>query len=89
MVATKFIHNPDIAWLMVVFAASFPIWSLSGTSQAILASFERFRWVALLQVLDQVIGSVLVIGLLLGGYGVAGAVMGSPAWVNDPACAAA
>jgi O-antigen/teichoic acid export membrane protein len=65
-----------VAALMIVFAASFPVWSLSGTSQAILTSFERFRWVALLQVLDQIIGSVLVIGLLLGGFGVAGAVLG-------------
>ena len=76
-VAANFFHNPDIAWMMIVFAASLPIWSLSGTSQAILASFERFRWVALLQVLDQVIGSCLVIGLLLGGFGVAGAVLGA------------
>jgi len=76
-VAAEFFHTPEIAWLMIVFAASFPIWSLYGTSQAILTSFERFRWVALLQVLDQVIGSVLVIGLLLGGFGVAGAVLGA------------
>ncbi|MGE5215446.1 MAG: lipopolysaccharide biosynthesis protein [Chloroflexota bacterium] len=76
-VAPEFFHEPNRAWLMVAFAVSFPIWSLSGTSHAILMSFERFRWVALLQVLDQVIGSVLVIGLLLGGFGVAGAVLGA------------
>ena len=76
-VAAKFFHNPDIAWMMIGFAASLPVWSLSGTSQAILSSFERFSWVALLQVLDQVIGSCLVIGLLLGGFGVAGAVLGA------------
>jgi O-antigen/teichoic acid export membrane protein len=76
-VAAGFFHTPDLAWLMIAFAASFPLWSLSGTSQAILSSFERFRWVALLQVLDQVIGSVLVIGLLLAGFGVTGAVVGA------------
>ena len=76
-VAAEFFKSPEIARLMIVFAASFPIWSLSGTSQAILTSFERFRWVALLQVLDQVISSALVIGLLLGGFGVAGAVVGA------------
>ena len=76
-VAANFFHTPEIAWLMIAFAASFPIWSLAGTSYAILSSFERFRWVALLQLLDQVIGSVLVIGLLLGGFGVTGAVLGA------------
>jgi O-antigen/teichoic acid export membrane protein len=76
-IAAEFFHRPDISWMMVVFAASFPIWSLYGTSQAILTSFERFHWVALLQFLDQLIGSLLVIGLLLGGFGVAGAVMGA------------
>ena len=76
-VAPEFFHDPKLVWMMIAFAASFPIWSLAGTSHAILTSFERFRWVALLQVLDQVIGSVLVIGLLLGGFGVAGAVLGA------------
>ena len=76
-VAPNFFNDPDRAWMMIAFAASFPIWSLSGTSHAILMSFERFRWVALMQILDQVIGSVLVIGLLLGGFGVAGAVLGA------------
>lgn len=76
-VAAEFFHAPEITGLMIFFAASFPFWSLSGTSHAILTSLERFRWVALLQVLDQVIGSVLVIGLLLGGFGVAGAVLGA------------
>ncbi len=76
-VAEQFFNRADIAWLMIAFASSFPIWSLCGTSQAVLTSFERFHWVALLQVLDQLIGSLLVIGLLLAGYGVAGAVLGA------------
>jgi O-antigen/teichoic acid export membrane protein len=76
-VAAEFFRRPDIAWLMIAFTASFPIWSLAGTSQAILTSLERFHWVALLQVLDQLIGSLLVIGLLLRGFGVAGAVLGA------------
>src|SRR5262245_44578681 len=76
-VAREFFHAPEITWLIIAYAACFPIWSLLGTSQALLTAFERFRWVGLLQVLDHVIGSLLVIALLLGGYGVAGVVLGS------------
>jgi O-antigen/teichoic acid export membrane protein len=78
-VAEHFFYAPGAAWLMVAFAAAFPIWSLHGTSGAILTSFQRFRWVAGLQILDQAISSVLVIGLLVAGFGVTGAVLGTAA----------
>ena len=35
-VAEHFFYAPGAAWLMVAFAAAFPIWSLHGTSGAIL-----------------------------------------------------
>lgn len=78
-VSEKFFHAPAQAWLMVAFAAALPIWSLHGTSVAILTSFQRFRWVAVLQIFDQAIGSVFVIGLLVAGFGVPGAVLGAAA----------
>ena len=78
-VAEHFFHAPETAWLMVAFAAAFPIWSLHGTSGAILTSFQRFRWVAAMQIFDQAIGSILVIGLLVAGFGVTGAVLGAAA----------
>src|SRR5262245_16921025 len=78
-VAGHFFHAPGTAWLMVAFAAAFPIWSFHGTSGAILTAFQRFRWVAAMQIFDQAIGSILVVGLLLAGYGIPGAVLGAAA----------
>jgi len=78
-VAESFFSLPAAAPLMIAFAASFPLWSLYGTSSAILISFQRFRWIGALQILDQVIGAILVIGLLLAGFGVRGAVLGTAA----------
>ena len=78
-VAENIFSLPQAAPLMIAFAASFPLWSLHGTSSAILISFQKFRWMGVLQILDQVIGAVLVIGLLLAGFGVRGVVLGTAA----------
>jgi O-antigen/teichoic acid export membrane protein len=78
-VSATFFHAPQAALLMVAFAAAFPVWCLYGTSSAILVSFEKFGWVAALQILDQGLGAGLVIGLIAAGFGVPGAVLGAAA----------
>jgi O-antigen/teichoic acid export membrane protein len=78
-VAREFFNMPDVAWLMTAYAACFPLWSLFGTSNAILTSCQRFSWLAALQILNEGIRSILVIGLVLGGFGVPGMVLGAAA----------
>jgi len=51
-VAESFFSLPEAAPLMIAFAACFPLWSLYGTCSAILISFQRFRWIGALQILD-------------------------------------
>jgi O-antigen/teichoic acid export membrane protein len=63
-------------WLLL-FAASFPLAALGGTSWAILASLRRFRFLAVLQVGARVITLVLVLLLLLSGLGRVGLIVGT------------
>ncbi len=76
-VAAAVYGMPKLYWLMIAFAASFPFYSLTGTSTAILSSWQRFRALALFQIVDPVITLVLVLGLLLAGFGLAGLIIGT------------
>ena len=69
--------TPGISWLMMAYAASFPLFSLNGTSWAILSSCQRFRWLATLQILDKGITLLLVVSLLWFGYGISGVIVGT------------
>ncbi len=51
-VASSIYNMPQLSWLMVGYAASFPFYSLTGTSLAILSSWQRFRWLAVFQVIE-------------------------------------
>jgi len=75
-VSHHFYRKPELLWLMVVYSASFPLFALSGVSWAVLSSWERFRLLAVLDVLHPFIKLCLVTGLLLAGLRVAGAVVG-------------
>lgn len=75
-VASHFYRRPDLAWLMVAYAASFPLFSLTGGSWAVLSSWERWQLLAVLEVLHPLMKLCLVTGLILLGWGVAGAVIG-------------
>jgi len=68
---------PETAWLAIAYAASFPLLSLRKTSAAILASWRRFRWLAGFQILNQATTLIVVLGLLLAGFGVPGMVLGT------------
>jgi len=74
-VSQNFYRQPHLAWLMVVYAGSFPFFALTGTSWAVLSSWERFQWLAVLEVLHPFIKLCLVVGFLLLGFGIAGAVI--------------
>jgi O-antigen/teichoic acid export membrane protein len=68
-------HMPDTAWLMVIYAASFPFLSFVGTSRGILCSWQRFHCMAVLQVIEPVLTFVLVIAGLYAGFGVPGMII--------------
>jgi O-antigen/teichoic acid export membrane protein len=66
---------PGLAWLMIVYAGSFPLASLAGTSLAILNSHQEFRGLALATLLQPLLNLAGVVGLLSLGFGVAGMVV--------------
>jgi O-antigen/teichoic acid export membrane protein len=74
-VARSFYGLPQLTWPMMVFAASFPLGSLRGTSQAILSVFSRFRLLAGFQLVDPGLTLILAAVLLLSGFGVAGVII--------------
>ncbi|MDI6854146.1 MAG: oligosaccharide flippase family protein [Deltaproteobacteria bacterium] len=74
-VAQSFYNLPRSAWLMSLFAASFPPASLRGTSQAVLSVYSRFRLLAGFQLLDPGLTLFLVAVFLLSGFGVAGVIV--------------
>lgn len=76
-VVGRFAGPPEAAALIIILAASLPLWTLAGTSIAVLSAMEQFRWVAAFQVLQRAIPSLLIVGLLLGGAGIRGAVLGT------------
>ena len=78
-ISQAFFHMPGNAWLMIVYAASFLFSSLVGTSRAILTSRRRFRYLAAVYILNEGMTFAFVTGLLLGGFGVAGMVIGAAA----------
>lgn len=75
-VASHFYGRSDLTWLMVAYAASFPLFSLTGGSWAILSSWERWQLLAILEVLHPLTKLCLVTGFILLGWGIAGAVVG-------------
>ena len=74
-VARSVYSLPQVSWLMMVYAASFPFFSLTGTSWAILSSWQKFRWLAMLSILGKLITLALVLGFLLTGFGAPGLIM--------------
>jgi O-antigen/teichoic acid export membrane protein len=73
----RIVHTPGVAWLMILFAASFLPRSLASTSRAVLTTLGRFSLLACVESLSVVLRVTLVLTLVLVGYGVAGVVLGS------------
>jgi O-antigen/teichoic acid export membrane protein len=72
----RYIYNiPDTFWLTIVYGASFPFFSLIGTSQAILTSWEYFHWLSIFQILEKIITFFLILGFLSSGFGASGMII--------------
>jgi O-antigen/teichoic acid export membrane protein len=54
-IAGSIYKQPEIAWLIIIFSLSYPFSALSGTSQAILNSWEKFKWLGNLQIITKII----------------------------------
>jgi len=65
------------AGLMVAYAAATPLWSLLETSVAVVSASQRFRWLACFHLIERLVPPATVIILLLAGFGVPGAVLGT------------
>lgn len=76
-VANALYHHPELAWLMLTYALCLPLRALASTSTAVLSSWEQFHWTAIGLLLEKIATMVLVVGLLLAGYGVSGLVVGA------------
>jgi O-antigen/teichoic acid export membrane protein len=76
-VARNFLNVPEMSWLMIAYAASLPLYSLAGTSSAILLSWQEFRWLARLQILNKAIALIAIVALLSTGMGVPAVVLGT------------
>jgi O-antigen/teichoic acid export membrane protein len=68
LVATRVYRMPDIYGLMVLLAASFPLYSLGGTSEAILTTYSRFGALASLLIFE----NILRLALVLAAWGLGG-----------------
>jgi hypothetical protein len=66
---------PATYGLMVAYASSYPLFSLNGTSSAVLSSLRRFHCLAALQLLDRGIIHILVTLLLYMGFVIIGIVV--------------
>lgn len=74
-VASGFYRLPHLAGVMLAYAALFPLASLSGTSQAILTSAQRFRTLGVLRVLRAMLLLSLTAASIASGAGLLGYVL--------------
>lgn len=82
--AQSIAHNPAVADLMILYGAALIPRALVGTSNAVMATLGRFSFIASIEIGITFLRVVLVIGLVLAGWQVAGVV-----WANAAAAAAA
>jgi O-antigen/teichoic acid export membrane protein/glycosyltransferase involved in cell wall biosynthesis len=75
--AQSIAHNSAVAGLMVLGGAALIPQAFVGTSNAVLATFGRFPVIALIEIVTTLLRVMLVIGLVLAGWQVAGVV-----WAN-------
>jgi O-antigen/teichoic acid export membrane protein len=75
LVAHYIYKLPEVSWLIIVYGASFPLFSLIGTSHAILSSWQYFHWLSFFQVLEKIVTLFFMVGFLSFGFGSAGMVI--------------
>ena len=71
------VHRPELAWLLILYAAAFLFRSLQNTSYAILAVHRHFPTIAVMGMAFTVARVILVLGLVVAGWGVYGVVIGN------------
>jgi len=67
---------PELTFPMIVYALTFPLTSLTGSSWSILLSWERFSLLSVFEVTHPLLKLILAGGLALIGFGVTGVVIG-------------
>lgn len=75
-VSATLYRQGDIGWIMVAYAASFPLFVLTGGSWAVLSAWERFRSLAIFEVARAALKLGLVAVLVFAGFGASGAIIG-------------
>jgi O-antigen/teichoic acid export membrane protein len=81
-VAESVVHNPNVAGLIMIYGLSLVPRVLVGTSNALLMSLGRSPWIAAIETVGNSLRMVLVVGLVVAGWQVAGVV-----WANAAAAA--
>jgi O-antigen/teichoic acid export membrane protein len=81
--ARNIAHDPAVAGLMVLYGAALVPRALVGTSNAILVTLGRFPLIASIETAASLLRVVLVVGLVLAGWQVAGVI-----WANAVAATA-
>jgi O-antigen/teichoic acid export membrane protein len=75
--ATSIAKRSDAAWLIIIYTAAFIPQALVGTSRAVLTVLGRFRLIATVETVMTLLRVVMVLGLVLSGWQVAGLVWGN------------
>jgi O-antigen/teichoic acid export membrane protein len=73
--AQNIVHNPSAADLVLLYGAALIPRSLAGTSNAVLATLQRFPLIAFIEILNNSVRLALVLVFLFYGWQVAGVVV--------------
>ena len=74
---SRLVHASGTATLMLVYAFAFLPQALTGTSRAVLSVCGRFQTLSWMNLLITTVRVAAVLGLVLGGWGVAGVIWGN------------
>lgn len=75
--ARNIVHRPETVGLFVLYAAAFVPRAFVGSSYAVLATLGRFPLIAILDTSTTILRTVLILGLVLSGWRVAGVIWGN------------
>lgn len=76
LISTYVIHSPDAYILIWIFSISLFIDTANSTSDAILRVFDRFKSIAFINSFQKLFRLIVVVGLLLAGFGIKGVLYG-------------
>jgi O-antigen/teichoic acid export membrane protein len=76
LISAYIIHSPDAYILIWIFSISLFIDTANSTSDAILRVFDRFKSIAFINSFQKLFRLIVVVALLLGGFGIKGVLYG-------------